>query len=216
MLLDECESSTRQVLFLEVRKLFQSPMTGLSGRIKLLITCRPGISDIERQLKCSGTSLRVDSAKINNDLSEYIDFKVNKITDMEGNEYPDVLKNKVRNALHDKADGTFLWVSLMLAELGGLLMRHVEEKLKDLPQGLDNTYATILDRIPSGNRETARFILQCMVAARRPLTKAEVQTAFAAWETNSIWRREDLAIYGDILPACSSILYVSSGDYATP
>ncbi|KAM3549052.1 hypothetical protein MY1884_008914, partial [Beauveria asiatica] len=210
--LDECESSTRQALFVSIKKLFQSSPAEGSGKVKLLITCRP---DIEGQLQNSGTSLRVDSANINNDLTEYIDTKVNEMRDIGGHEYPLHLKETVRTALRSRAEGTFLWVSLMLAELGGVLMRHVEEKLKDLPQELDGIYVKILNRIPCKDRKTAKFILQCMVAARRPLKKAEIQTALATWETGSIRRGEDLAIYGDILSTCSSILHVSSGDDAT-
>ncbi|KAK2591217.1 hypothetical protein QQS21_011102 [Conoideocrella luteorostrata] len=213
--LDECESSTRENLLVEIKQLFLLSPCGSLGRVKLLITCRPGISDITRQFRALGTWLRIDSAKINNDLSEYINIKVNEITDISGEKYPHNLKEKVRSALKDKAGGTFLWVSLMLAELRGVLMSQVEEKLENLPQGLNDTYATILDRIPSNNRETAQFILRCMVAARRPLRKSEIQTAYATWKTGLVQQGKDLEKYTDILSVCSTILYVESGDNAT-
>ena len=62
--LDESEMTTRDVQSLG--NLFKSAER--TGNFKFLITCRPEISDIERQLKGFGTSLRVDSAKVNNDL----------------------------------------------------------------------------------------------------------------------------------------------------
>ncbi|KAF7550502.1 hypothetical protein G7Z17_g5661 [Cylindrodendrum hubeiense] len=209
--LDESESSTRKGFLQGIKELFKSATVG-TGKFKFIITCRPGIIDVEDQLKGIGTSLRVDSAEINNDLSEYIDFKVNGLTDLNGEEYPSELKDRVRDTLRREAGGTFLWVSLMLAGLNEVLMSHVEAKLKSLPHGLDNTYAAILDRIDSGKRETAQFILHCMVAARRPLRKTEIQTAFATWNTGSIQRDKDVAAYADILSACSSILYLSRVD----
>ncbi|KAJ2969423.1 hypothetical protein NQ176_g8672 [Zarea fungicola] len=196
--LDECESPAREKLLVELKHYFSSSHGGSLGRTKLLITSRPGTHDIERQLKVVGTSLRMDSAEINDDLSEYIDNRVNEMTDFDGNGYPPLLQKKVRSALKDKAGGTFLWVSLMLAELGSVLMSEVEEKLKDLPRGLDNVYAAILDRIPARNRETAQFILWCMVAARRPLKEVEIQAAFAAWKTGSALNGQELSIYKDI------------------
>ncbi|KAM3509505.1 hypothetical protein MY10362_000585 [Beauveria mimosiformis] len=61
--------------------------------------------------------LAKNSAKISDDLSDYIDIKVNNIRDMVGKSYPGVLKNNVRSALKNRAGGTLLWTSLMLAEL---------------------------------------------------------------------------------------------------
>lgn len=213
--LDECESPAREKLLVELKHYFSSSHGGSLGRTKLLITSRPGTHDIERQLKVVGTSLRMDSAEINDDLSEYIDNRVNEMTDFDGNGYPPLLQKKVRSALKDKAGGTFLWVSLMLAELGSVLMSEVEEKLKDLPRGLDNVYAAILDRIPARNRETAQFILWCMVAARRPLKEVEIQAAFAAWKTGSALNGQELSIYKDIFAVCRSILYIGPWDHAT-
>lgn len=213
--LDECESSAREKFLVELRHFFSSSLGGGLWRTKLLITSRPGIHDIERQLKVVGKSLRMDSAEINDDLSEYIDIRVNEMTDLDGNEYPPLLRKKVRVALKDKAGGTFLWVSLMLAELGSVLMSEVEEKLNDLPRGLDNIYAAILNRIPPKNRETAQFILWCMVATRYPLKEVEIQAAFAAWKTGSAQNGEELSIYKDIFAVCRSILDISSGDHAT-
>ncbi|KAK2611959.1 hypothetical protein QQS21_002065 [Conoideocrella luteorostrata] len=213
--LDECEISTRHILLRSIKKLCQPLPIATTENLKFLITCRPDIDDIEDELRSVGLGLRIDSADINNDLSEYIDTKVDELSRTKN--YTTRIKNKVRDTLKREAGGTFLWASLMVAELGrpGVRMLHVEARLQNLPHGLEDTYAAILDQVPIENREAAYFILCFMVAARRPLRKSEIQAAYATWKTGAIQCGEDLEVYGDILSMCSSILYVGSGDNAT-
>jgi len=214
--LDECESSQRKGLLQGMRKLFNPSTTARASRYKFLLTCRPEIRDIEDELSRVGNSLRMDSADINNDLSEYIDVKVDCLADRKS--YTEEEKEMVRNALKRGVGGTFLWVSLMIDDLEEVLRHNVEETLKSLPHGLDATYIKILNRIPDNNRNTARFVLRCMVAARRPLRKIEIQTAFATSKLGFALPRQSLAVYDDICSACSSILYIrdeSSEDDAT-
>jgi ankyrin repeat protein len=60
-----------------------------------------------------------------------------------------------------------------------------------------------------------------MIAAKRPLTIIEIETAFAtssAVDRSTLPVREDVQVYNDIFSACSSILYIpnaSEGDNAT-
>jgi hypothetical protein len=202
--LDESDRATREGLLQGIRKLFKSEEQ--RGSFNFLITCRPDIGDIERQFKTSGTFLRIDSADINNDLSQYIEVKVNGLTGPSGDDYPPSLREDVRDFLKKEAGGTFLWVSIMVAELCGVVMHEVKKTITNLPHGLYETYAAIFNQISPQNRDTARFILLCMVAAQRPLTKGEIQHAFAAWKTGSA--SGNLDVYADLLATCSSILYV--------
>ena len=207
---DECEPSMRNDLLRSIEELFGSWQTGRTGRFKFLITYRPNISDIEDALKGVGTSLDVDSAEIDSDLSQYIDVKVDDLAAKKG--YDSDLKNEVRDALRREARGTFLWASLMLANLKEIPQYEVKKKLKTLPNGLDDTYARILAQIPEGRREDARFLLLCMVAAQRPLTRKEIATAFGTWKNNLIPPCQDLDKYADICSACGSIIYLDKVD----
>lgn len=213
--LDECERTTRQIILNSIKNLFAALPENTKGQFKFLITCRPDIDDIEDELRGVGDLLRMDSALINDDLSEYIDAKVDELEAKKG--YPPQIKMKVQEALKREAGGTFLWVSLMVAELSrpAVRMIHVEEMLHNLPHGLEETYAAILDKVSAENREPAQFILRCMVAARRPLRKSEIQAAYATWRTGLLKRGEDLEVYSDILSVCSSILFLGSEDDAT-
>ncbi|KAK8912864.1 Ankyrin repeat domain-containing protein 17 [Metarhizium anisopliae] len=211
--LDECEASTRKDLLSWIQIISQLSPAGDSGKIKILLTCRPHINDIEDELQDVGTQLQMGSAEINHDLAKYIDDRVDELANRK--HYPPSLKQKVIETLKRESGNTFLWVSLMIAELKTTLKHKVEEKLNRLPHGLDNTYSTILDRIPYENRENAQFILRFMVAALRPLEKTELQAAYATWKTNSILSGEDMQLYSDILSVCSSILHAGSEDNAT-
>ncbi|KAK7582900.1 hypothetical protein V3481_012196 [Fusarium oxysporum f. sp. vasinfectum] len=175
--LDECDRSTRKALLRCIRELFQeSPKS--AGNFKFLVTCRPEIGDIEFELDRIGVPLRMDSSEVNADLSDYISLKSEDL--VQRKEYSQSLKADVKEALKSRAGGTFLWVSLMPNELESTPNCEVADKLKHLPEGLDETYTRILDdNIPKKRREDARFLLLSMVAARRPLTKKELAASFA-------------------------------------
>ena len=213
--LDECERSTRKGFLRGMRELFHASPT--SRKFRFLVTCRPKVEDIERELGDVGASLMMDSSDVNDDLSKYIDSKVDELSRQK--EYPPDLKGKVAQALKRQAGGTFLWVSLMVADLAGgddwegPLMHEVEDRLNCLPRGLEDTYAVILGRIDERRREVIRFVLHCMVAARRPLTKVEIETAFATWKSGSMLPRPDLQAFKDICSACGSILYVGHASH---
>ncbi|KAK8142161.1 hypothetical protein G3M48_009262, partial [Beauveria asiatica] len=206
--LDECEKSTRGELLVSVRSLFESLPEDVLGKVKFLVTCRNDIGDIEYELNGLGTHLRLDSAAINDDLNTYISAKVDELE--QRNTYDAQIKTAVSDALKTNADGTFLWVSIMVAELKRPKVRNADvvEILKKLPQTLDDTYASILRQIED-HQEEAGFILRCLVAARRPLTPNEMVTALTVWKTGT---RGDLSIYHDMISICSSMVCLSSDD----
>ncbi|KAK5988294.1 Vegetative incompatibility HET-E-1-like protein [Cladobotryum mycophilum] len=217
--LDECDKSTRSDFLSSMARLFKSSQ-GSKGKLKVLITCRPEIGDIEDAFSGMGVSLRIDAANINDDLSLFIDKKVSALAKRKN--YNKALKTKVRYALKKGSGGTFLWVSLMVADLArpGILMHQVQEKLRNLPHGLDQVYASILDRIEPSHQGIAKFILHCMVASREPLSKREIQSAFAtsfpAEGSTAFPNVEDLQVYDDILSACSSIVNTVDSEYREP
>lgn len=169
---DECEQSTRENLLIRLRELFDEDLT---QGVKFLVTYRPGVDDIEYELCDIGTHLVLEeSNEVNIDLSRYIGVKTDDLA--RRRKYSDGLKNEVKNALGNQARGTFLWVSLMLSELRYVPNHHVSNKLKDLPKGLDQTYAMILNRI--SETEDAQFLLFTLLAAKRSLKRKEIVAAY--------------------------------------
>ncbi|EGU88465.1 hypothetical protein FOXB_01017 [Fusarium oxysporum f. sp. conglutinans Fo5176] len=182
--LDECDRSTRKALLRCIRELFQASPES-EGNFKFLVTCRPEIDDIEFELDGIGVALKMDSGEVNADLSDYINLKSEDLAQRK--KYSQSLGAKVKKALVGEAGGTFLWVSLMINELGSIPNYEVERKLKDLPKGLDEAYTRILeDNIPKERQEDARFLLLSMISARRPLKKKEIAASFAFWKTSLV------------------------------
>lgn len=84
--------------------------------------------------------------------------------------------------LVSNADRTFLWASLVLdilQESAEASQEAFEERLNDLPDGLNDTYTQILERVPQRDRHKASIVLQIIVTARRPLTLKELNTTWA-------------------------------------
>jgi hypothetical protein len=59
--------------------------------------------------------------------------------------------NKVKNIFRDRADGTFLWVSLVVRELMQCSSKQLPERVQQLPRVLDGTYTSFLKRLETFN-----------------------------------------------------------------
>lgn len=216
--LDESDRDSRGNLLAEIQNLFSSGSQSekCSGKIKLLVTCRQNIPDIEMAFQGLGSSLKVNAKEIKSDLETYIEFQTGRL--LCRNPGLIAYESKIVYALKAGTDGTFLWASLMVAEIGrpGLLNHQIEQLLENPPRQLDGLYASILNRIDPGHYSIARFILHCMVAAKRPLTEIEIMMAFATsflpakgTREHKLPRQKEAQKYNDILLACSSIIVSS-------
>ncbi|KFY45994.1 hypothetical protein V494_00659 [Pseudogymnoascus sp. VKM F-4513 (FW-928)] len=207
---DECDKSVRNELLICIKELFQSSPTEQAGNFKLCVTSRPE-HDILGELSNVGSHLLMNATSVNEDLSMYIDFTVDQLAKRRG--YAPTLKEMVQNALKNEAEGTFLWVSLMVADLEKEPKYNVKRKLNNLPKGLNETYSRILnENISEEMRDDAQFLLLTMVAARRPLRQEEIASAFALWKNGSVLSNQDVDEYTDICLSCSSIIYLDARD----
>jgi hypothetical protein len=162
--LDECEISSRNAFLSLLRSLFHQNELQGNMNVKFLITCRPE-TEIEQTLAGIGLYLRIDSAKINADISKFIEDKVGKLS--REKRYPAKLTQEIKVALTGGAGGTFLWASLVLDDISKTkLASKVREKLRTLPSNLDEVYSRILRNIDNENTDVAKFILQLVVVAR--------------------------------------------------
>ena len=206
--LDECEKSSRQAFLTHLEKLFAIQQLDGNLNIKFLITCRPE-QEIEDTLRDVGECLRMDSFKINSDLSNFIDVKVDDLCRRKV--YPTTLKHDIKVALTDKAGGTFLWASLVLDDISkAKTARKAREMLQVLPSSLSEVYNRILNNIEDEYRKEAILILRWVVIARRPLTVHELAMARALalpeWE-NKIPPADTLEELKDDFRICEPLLY---------
>jgi len=93
----------------------------------------------------------------------------------------------------------------------------VHRVLEELPESLDETYERILRTIKKSNQEHAYRMLQCLVAAIRPLRVEELAEVLAfdfnaegIPKLNLAWRWEDQE--EAVMSACSSLVIVVKGN----
>jgi hypothetical protein len=112
----------------------------------------------------------------------------------------------------------FRWAFCQLEVLRHCFPPSVRRILEELPDSLDETYERILREIRKPKRGHARRLLQCLVAAARPLKVEELAEVIALdFDTEGIpklnpdWRWEDQE--EAVVSACSSlVIVVKDGD----
>ena len=127
--------------------------------------------------------------------------------------YSSKLKQDIQTALSEKAEGTFLWVSLVLEDISKVTaVSMVRGKLQSLPSSLSEVYSRILDNIKKEDVENARFILSWVITARRPLTVDELAMARAlgpeGWDKNIIPTADTLNELKDGFKFCEPLVYL--------
>src|SRR6267154_242273 len=112
----------------------------------------------------------------------------------------------------------FRWAFCQLEILLDCLPPSVQHTLEELPDSLDETYERILREIRKPNQRLAHRLMQCLVAAVRPLQVEELAEVLALNfdaeeipKLKSNWRWEDQE--GAVMLACSSLVtIVKDGD----
>jgi hypothetical protein len=101
----------------------------------------------------------------------------NRIADLKSLEEDDILRQYVQQTLQKKAEGTFLWVALVVRELQGVDSWEVKQVVDDVPTGLDDMYARMIDQIEQEAPRTRAFcylVLSAATLAYRPLQLLEL------------------------------------------
>ncbi|OBT38924.1 hypothetical protein VE00_10715 [Pseudogymnoascus sp. WSF 3629] len=205
--LDECEDESKSNLVKELHNFFDPNSRNNKGKsntlvqlVKIIIVHRPE-SSIEKGFSHGTLPLEVDSGLINHDLSKFIIEKTKKLQlDLE---LDSSKTDQICDALQRKAEGTFLWVSLVLEEMDKRdTQGNITELLDKLPSGLPETFERILRKIKPAHEHAASFILRIIFIARRPLRVDELalicvlglggydKTTLPTDQDLGAWRRE--------------------------
>jgi hypothetical protein len=141
--LDECESGLSQLLNLIVQTTSIS-----SSHIKWLVSSR-NRRDVETGLRLNDNtvecSLELNAESVSGAVSLYIDHKVAELAQWEG--YSDKLLDQVKSELHQKANGTFLWVALVCNELKKVRKWNALKWLQKVPSDLTSLYNRMMKQI---------------------------------------------------------------------
>jgi ankyrin repeat protein len=214
--LDECEDETRKWILRKLSRLFSVRPDGRahgSRHLKMVITSRPW-EDIA--LGLSGASkirLRTeDEANINHDIRLFVKKQVEPLAERRG--YTTHQRETVIKTLVEKANGMFLWVSLIIDDLERTPICNIERRLQELPNTLHRLYEKILARVDLGAVERVKHILTWVVTAFRPLTVQELAIACELQQLHGLGHIniEDLVNYikGDI-GLCGPLLTIRTG-----
>ncbi|KAM0451637.1 hypothetical protein ACHAPV_009876 [Trichoderma viride] len=144
--LDECEHGVKFLLSLIAKT---------SRQVKWLISSR-NAKEIELGLRLIDDSRRLvleltrNAMCVSQSVDAYIEDSTRGIAALADDEE---LRIKTTGTLKLKADGTFLWVSLVVEQLRDTDRRNIEEVLEELPVGLENLYDLLMKRITQKLRE---------------------------------------------------------------
>lgn len=189
--LDECVTDLPKLLDFIVQKSSTSP------RVKWIVSSRNWLN-IEERLQQAGQSqtiperrlphaylqsvlsleLQANAESVSRAVNSYIDYKILQIKSLQDEDEDSLLlREHVRRVLRQKAEGTFLWVALVVQELEGVESWDVRQVVDDVPQGLDDLYARMIKQIQRLERrdpEFCRLILSAAALANRPLQLLEM------------------------------------------
>ncbi|KAL2169155.1 hypothetical protein VTG60DRAFT_6395 [Thermothelomyces hinnuleus] len=119
-----------------------------SDRVRWLLSSR-NEPEIERKLRCDerqrlSLELKENAEQVSRAADVFIDHKLSKLERLQ----TDTLL-EVRDILHKKANGTFLWVALVVQELSKeeVASWHVPYIVEELPSDLNGMYKRMLDNI---------------------------------------------------------------------
>ncbi|KAI9769750.1 MAG: hypothetical protein M1839_003596 [Geoglossum umbratile] len=143
----------------------------LSSRNELLIEQKLRFADEQTRL---GLELKENAEQVSRAVSAYIDDKLSRLESVQDD---DDLTIRVRDVLRRKANGTFLWVALVVQELerpeSWDPLQVVEEVPTDLRQLYDRMVYQI-QQLPKRNSEVCWLILSIATVVYRPLHLAEI------------------------------------------
>lgn len=128
----------------------------------------------------SGTMLILEilenAQQITQAVNAYIDFQMQEFLSISGTDHR---RKKIRTALREKANGTFLWVALVIQELRKAPRHRVLRTLEALPMGLTSLYNLMLAQArqqPEEDWDLCQLILSTITLASRPLHIIELAT----------------------------------------
>ncbi|KAJ9220414.1 hypothetical protein DTO169C6_7303 [Paecilomyces variotii] len=165
----------------------------------------------ERLIEDRLTSLTDLSVSLDNpEVSSDIQTLVNNVlaSDPKLKRRPTLLKEEIRRALVQGANGMFRWAACQLDILRTCLSPSaVHKALQSLPKDLDETYDRILCSIEEESRSIAFTALQFLTFSTRPVTLAELAEIIAIKPGTSIFVEIDrLFDPSDVLVVCSSLV----------
>ena len=175
--IDECEDEVQTMIVERIVRLLKSNLT---TPLKLLITSRPNTPAIQTLQETSLSYIRLCLEENLGAISQDISLMIRQRLELfvkRGRCDPKT-RSRLETILLEKADQTFLWVSLMLELLERrrfLLQAEIQTIAQQLPPNLTVLYERFLESIPLEDRDTAGNLLRIIIISARPLSLDELR-----------------------------------------
>lgn len=215
--LDECITDLPKLLDLIIHT------SELCARVKWLLSSRNELH-IEQKLRSVAAQARLslelkqNADQVSHAVDVYIDDKLSRLESLED----DSLRDQVRDILRRKANGTFLWVALVVQELERPENWDPLQVAEEAPPGLHQLYNRMVDQIQQltkRNSEICRLLLSTATVAYRPLHLPEMGSLCGlSGQTSVLARnvRKIVAMCGSFLTIRDDQIYLihqSAKDY---
>ncbi|KAF2785655.1 beta transducin-like protein HET-D2Y, partial [Melanomma pulvis-pyrius CBS 109.77] len=171
--LDECVADLPKLLDFIVRT------SSISSRVKWIVSSRND-TNIEQRLRLddSGTRLSLElkenAEQVSRAVNTYIDHCLSELAEIQ---HDTLLRDSVRRKMQEKANGTFLWVSLIIKELKDVMAWEILQVLDEVPIKLKDVYHRMMEQIKRLQRQypgLCRQVLATIIATYRPLHLQEL------------------------------------------
>jgi ankyrin repeat protein len=202
--LDECSEASLEPLLCKLKELF-NPDSRAGYNVKLAVLSRRHPACIPEVLR-TFNHVRLDDES--HDIELYIQDQVSALGARKGIHDADFLKH-IEAAFRDRAEGTFLWVSFMVADLNKKSPWEIESSLHQLPRGLYAVYERILDQIKPGDQPVVTKLLTWITLAQVPLSVSELCEALRI-EGTEFMNRE--GVCQSYIEACGHLLQFTEMD----
>ncbi|KAL5374687.1 hypothetical protein DPSP01_011778 [Paraphaeosphaeria sporulosa] len=171
--LDECVTDPPKLLDFIVL------MSSVSSRVKWIVSSR-NEAHIEQRLQLDDSGIRLslelkeNAAQVSRAVDAYIDYCLAELLEIK---HDQLLQDSVREKMQQKANGTFLWVSLVVKELKEAMAWEALQILEEVPTELKDVYHRMIQQIKGLRRqypELCRQVLSTVLATYRPLHLQEL------------------------------------------
>lgn len=133
------------------------------SKIKWILTSRP-LDTAECYLvpghEQVQVSLELNSECVSDAVNHYISYRVEELSLLQ--RYGERLKREIQTSLIEKAEGTYLWVSLVCKRLEMVCRDEALPTILNLPLGLPSLYNQIFDHLNRGEPETVQRCLRLL------------------------------------------------------
>ena len=183
-------------------------------QLRVIVFCRDYLLDnlsSQNTLK-NYPHLHVDQGANKDDIATFIS---NKLSTEDPDWDPDLLEI-VKTVLLERADGSFLYVSLMVGVLrGNLSQNELINRLKSLPTGLAKAYEANLKRILSQEEKSDKIMIQKILLwianASRPLTRKELLEALSIRHGTN--KKDRGGTDRDFMTLCAELVHFDTNNF---